>query len=95
MKTARDQAAAWKKAKRALDIMMAAAMVRVLHTVHGVSVDYVYLRLRQDKGFTPDMIDEVAALIDERGGPLMSEQEIQGAIFSAIAAKQHLEAAAV
>lgn len=84
---------AWRGAERALRILSAVAAVRTSHTFHGVPTGFVYAQLRRS-GFTPDMIREVEEKVEEAGGPLMSDDDIQNVAAMAVAIGQYLGAAA-
>ncbi|NQT50143.1 hypothetical protein HQ571_05600 [Candidatus Kuenenbacteria bacterium] len=52
-----------------------AAMVRSLHTIHNISVDLVYARMRL-RGWPAELIEDIKREVAKRGGPKMSDNEV-------------------
>lgn len=92
MKSELEAREAWKGAEHALRILSAAAAVRTLHTFFNAPTSFIRERLRRS-GFTSDMIREVEEKVEEAGGPLMSDQDIQDAAAMAVIIRQRLGAA--
>lgn len=80
-KKVEEERAAWQKAERAMKVLEGSALARVLHTVHGMPVDTIYARLRFI-GYSADVIEEVKAEVERRGGPKMTSEEIQTSALS-------------
>lgn len=72
-----------QKVGSALRIMQGTALIRVMHTIHGVPTELLYNRLRM-AGWPREDIEKVREQVAEQGGPQMSREEIQDSIFMAV-----------
>ncbi|MBT4849683.1 hypothetical protein HON36_02435 [Candidatus Parcubacteria bacterium] len=68
---------------RTMRIMQGTALVRMMHSIHGTSPERIYAQMRF-KGWPREDIEEVRQQVADQGGPQMSEDEIQEALFMAV-----------
>ena len=71
------------KAAQVLRVMMGAATVRVMYSIHGVDPALIYARMLL-VGHPPSFIAEVKQGVERLGGPLMSDADISDTVMSAV-----------